>query len=214
MRSWFFVPMMTLCLLCAGCGAEKNTRSAAEAARQPYRDMESCSMEAVVTCGTGSADALAFTLRCACVPDGKSTVEVLAPETAAGVIAGVDGTDLTLTYGDVCLSAGAADGGGLSPALCLPCLMDALREGWLLEENREELNGVPCLRLAVDQTGEDGVKRVFTCWLREDGGTPVRGEIAADGEIILTAEFTDFQFGAILNGQNEAAAETQEPPAQ
>ena len=42
-------------------------------------------------------------------------------------------------------------------------------------------------------TAEDG-KIVSTLWLRQDDGTPLRGEIAVEGEIILTADFTDFSF--------------------
>ena len=82
----------------------------------------------------------------------------------------------------------------MSPALCLPRLMSALREGWLLETNAEEWNEVPCVRLMLDQTGISGTKVVSTLWLRQDDGTPLRGEIAVNGENLLTAEFTSFQF--------------------
>ena len=37
-------------------------------------------------------------------------------------------------------------------------------------------------------------KILSTLWLRQDDGTPLRGEISVDGEIILTAEFTSFDF--------------------
>ncbi len=84
---------------------------------------------------------------------------------------------------------------------CLPRLMSALREGWLLEENEESWDDIPCLRLTVDQTGEDGEKILSTLWLRQDGGAPVRGEIAVDSEIILTAEFTSFAFYDIMSDQ-------------
>ena len=45
MRRWLCVPMMTLCLLLAGCGGE---REDAADLRAPYRTMEGCSMEAGV----------------------------------------------------------------------------------------------------------------------------------------------------------------------
>ena len=73
-------------------------------------------------------------------------------------------------------------------------LMNALRDGWLLEENQETWNEVPCLRVAVDQTGTRNGRIVSTVWLRQDGGTPLRGEVAVDGETILTADFTSFTF--------------------
>ena len=69
-----------------------------------------------------------------------------------------------------------------------------LENGWLLEENQEQWGEVPCLRLSLDQSGTQGEKIISTLWLREDDGTPLRGEISVDGEIILTAEFTRFSF--------------------
>ena len=121
-------------------------------------------------------------------------VEVLAPEPVAGVKAVVSGSDLQLEYEGERLNAGALSQEEISPALCLPRLMDALRDGWLLEENEESWNDIPCLRLCVDQTGLQNGKIVSTVWLQQEGGTPLRGEIAVDGEIILTAEFTSFAF--------------------
>ena len=60
--------------------------------------------------------------------------------------------------------------------------------------------------MSLEQTGTDGSSVDSTLWLKKDDHTPVRGEIAVDGKIILQAEFTDFQFGAILNGDSGAAA--------
>jgi len=76
---------------------------------------------------------------------------------------------------------------------CLPRLINALREGWLLEENEEVWQEESCLRLTLDQSGKE-TKILSTIWLRQSDGTPVRGELAADEENILTAEFTSFAF--------------------
>ena len=72
--------------------------------------------------------------------------------------------------------------------------MDALRDGWLLEENEELWDEIPCLRIAMDQSTQQGGKILTAVWLRQEDSTPLRGEIAVDGEIILTAEFTSFTF--------------------
>ena len=79
--------------------------------------------------------------------------------------------------------------------------MSALRDGWLLEENEETWNDVPCRRLMVDQSGTQNGKIVSTVWLRQEDGTPVRGEISVEGEIILTAEFTSFAFYDTIDEQ-------------
>ena len=204
MRKWKCVPMITLCLLLAACGGTKEAKNDAAAAREPYHDMDGALMEAMVSCPQG--DRLwEAALRCDYVPGGESTVEVLSPETIAGVKARVDETDWKLEYEDVCLDAGALSAEAISPAACLPRLMNALRDGWLLEENEEDWNDVPCLRLTVDQSGLQDGKILTTLWLRRDDGTPLRGEIAVENEIILTAEFTSFQFYDTINSQEPAA---------
>ena len=187
--------MITLCLLLCACGGGGEKRTV-QAARVPYQEMGSAQMTAEVTAVYGGEES-AFTLRCDYAPE-ESTVEVLAPEEAAGVKAVLSGDGLMLTYEDDCLPAGPLSAEELSSASCLPRLLSALRDGWLLEQNREDWGGEACLRLALEQTGTEGSKIVSTLWLKEEDHTPVRGEIAVDGKIILQAEFTDFQFGDIL----------------
>ena len=183
--------MIALCLLLTACGGAGE--SAAETAREQYQDMAGCTMEATVSCEQAGLEWEAV-LRCEYTPDGESAVEVLAPETIAGVKAVFSDTDGSLEFEGEVLNAGRLSTQQLSPAACLPQLMDALRDGWLLEENEEEWNDVPCLRLCLDQTGAEDGKIVSTLWLLQDDGAPLRGEIAVEGEIILTADFTDFSF--------------------
>lgn len=197
MRRWSCVPMIALCLLLSACGSAGETNDA-QAAREPYQEMSGCTMEAEVTCGKETEDLLTFTLKCGYVPDGTSTVEVLAPEAVAGVQATLDGKTMKLVYDGACLNTGTLSSEELSPATCLPVLMNALRNGWLLEEDKEDWNDVPCLRLCLDQTGKNGGKILTTIWLKQEDGTPLYSEVAVDDEIILQAEFTSFQFGDIV----------------
>ena len=76
--------MMTLCLLLTACGGTGGEAGDAADARMPYRNMAGCVMEAEVSC-TQDGAAWEATLRCDYVPEGETTVEVLAPETIAGV---------------------------------------------------------------------------------------------------------------------------------
>lgn len=213
MRKGLCVPMMTLCLLaCTACAGSGQTEETA-AARHLYQTMEGCTMTARVKCGGQTEEERSFTLRCGYVPGGRSTVEILEPEIAAGVTAAVEGETLQLTYDGACLDAGTAAGAEDSPAVCLVRLMDALRDGWLVEQGQETLENEACLRLTLDQADGSGGKILSTLWLRRADGTPLRGEIARDGEIILSAEFTAFAFGAILNGQSQlSGAASSAPP--
>ncbi len=193
MRGRICVPMIALCLLLTGCGGAEETVDL----RQRYHDMAGCTMEASVAC---DQDGLLWEadLRCEYVPGGESTVEVLSPERICGVKAVLDDAQWRLEYQGDCLDAGPVS--GISPALCLPRLMSALRDGWLLEEGQETWNGVDCVRLTVDQSGLQDGKIVSTVWLRQEDGTPLRGEIQVEGENILTAEFTSFTFYDTIDG--------------
>lgn len=190
MRIWKSVPMITLCLLLTACGG---TEEKIEDLRSHYQNMSGCTMEAVVSCEQEGLE-WESTLRCDYVPGGKSTVEVVAPETIAGVRVVFDDQDWRLEYQEDCLNIGSLSKQEMNPATCLPRLMEALREGWLLEENAESWQEVPCVRLCLDQSGSQNGEIISAIWLRQEDGTPLRGEISADGEIILTAEFTEFLF--------------------
>ena len=191
MRKKIYVPMIALCLLLTSCSDAGEESSAS--LRDRYHEMSGCTMEAAIVCDQEGMEWEA-SLRCEYVPGGESVVEVLAPETIAGVKAVISDSDWSLEYEGECLNAGAISSEGISPAACLPRLMNALRDGWMKKKNEESWNEVPCLRLCVDQSGTQNGKIVSTIWLRQDDGMPLRGEISVDGEIILTAEFTSFAF--------------------
>ena len=183
---------LTLALILTACGGGQKP---AASARERYQKMAGCLMEAEVSCGWEGSPWTAL-LRCACLPDGKCLVQALSPETVRGVTMELepDGAHWSLRYAGRALDAGAVSSEALFPASCLPRLMDALREGWLLEESRETWDGVPCARLTLDRTGESGTSIQSTLWLREADGTPLRGEIAVEENVVLTAEFTNFVF--------------------
>lgn len=208
MRRWLCVPMMALCLLLGGCGDGEGD-APSQSAREPYQAMAGCSMTAEVTCDYGE-QVMEFTLSCAYVPEEESVVEILAPETVAGVKARVRGDSLELEYEDVCLPAGTLSSQEISAADCLVRMMNALRDGWLLDQNREKWGDTDCLRLQLDQTGKEGGKILTTLWLRQEDGTPVHGELSVEDQIILQAEFTAFEFGDILKDGTESAGPAEE----
>ena len=190
MRKKDCVPMIILCLLLCGCRGQEQEPADP---RSAYQEMAGCQMTAVVTCDQSGLEWSA-TLQCTYVPEGESVVEITEPLELAGVRARIQEDGWQLEYGDLCLNAGTLSTEAVSPATAPVRMMNALREGWLLEENREDWDDVPCNRLALEQTGASGGDVVTTLWLRQADGTPLRGEIAVEGETILTAEFTDFTF--------------------
>lgn len=190
MRRVLCVPMMLLFLLLSACGKTETEKADL---REPYRDMTGCTMTATVSC---AYDMLLWTgeLRCDYVPGGETVIEVLAPETIVGIRAVLREEQWQLEYEDLVLAVDTLGERSLTPVTCLPRLMHTLREGWLLEENEESWGEIPCVRLALDESLSDGRKLVTALWLRQADGTPLRGEIALEEEIILSAEFTQFSF--------------------
>ena len=201
MRKLLCVPMMTLCLLLASCGTGEETT--AQTLRQPYLDMEGCTMTAQIACARQDL-AWEGTVACEYVPEGASTVEVLAPELIAGVKAVVEGETFSLSYEGEILNFVPLTEEELTPLNVLPRLMAALREGWLLEENREAWEETECIRLVVDQSGRE--KLITTCWLRLEDAAPLRSEIAAGEEVIFIVEFTDFSFCDMIHDQEEVSS--------
>ena len=94
MRHWKCVPMMALVLLLTACGGREGKTMTADL-RDRYHDMTGCTIEAEVSCGQEDL-AWEAVLRCEYVPGGESTVEVLSPETIAGVRAVLSDTDWRL----------------------------------------------------------------------------------------------------------------------
>lgn len=202
MRKWLCVPMM-MALLLVGCGAEET--KGAETLRGLYREMDRCTMEAVIRCDQEGLE-WEGELSCQYLPGGESTVEILAPEEIAGVKALVREEDWSLSYEGEILNVLPVTEEELSGAVCLPRLMDALREGWLLEENREKWGERECLRLRLDQTGVGEGKIISTLWLDLADGTPVYGEMALEETTLFTVEFTAFSFCDIMKDQEAAAS--------
>lgn len=205
MRRWLCVPMM-MALLLSGCGAGETKETTADTLRQLYREMSGCTMEAVVRCDQKGLE-WEGSLACQYLPGGESTVEVLAPEEIAGVKAIVREEDWSLAYEGEILNTLPVTEEELSPAVCLPRLMDALREGWLLEEGRETWAEKDCLRLRLDQTGQGEGKIISVLWLDVSDGTPVYGEVALEETTLFTVEFTAFSFCDIMSDQEAAASD-------
>ena len=204
MRRWLCVPMM-MALLLSGCGAGETKETTADTLRGLYREMSGCTMEAVVRCDQEGLE-WEGSLACQYLPGGESTVEVLAPEEIAGVKAIVREEDWSLAYEGEILNTLPVTEEELSGAVCLPRLMDALREGWLLEEGRETWAEKDCLRLRLDQTGQGEGKIISTLWLDSSDGTPVYGEVALEETTLFTVEFTAFSFCDIMSDQEAAAS--------
>ena len=78
----------------------------------------------------------------------------------------------------------------VAPANCLPWLLRAMEEGYLVDAGQETLEGLDCLRLALDTTAPGG-KVLCTVWLGGDGA-PLYAEFSQDSRVVLTARLLSF----------------------
>ena len=175
--------------LLTGCGfVGGREEHAALLLQEEYGALTACTMEAQVRYDDGF-EVTDYSLSCAWTPE-KSEIEILEPELLAGITAEVDPTTMKLVYGDLSLPVGKSEQEGLSPATVLPQLMQVVREGYLLEQGVEKLDGSDCVKLVFDPPEELGN---YTCvlWFGKDHA-PLRGEIYQEGTMCFGVDFSTF----------------------
>ena len=128
------------------------------------------------------------TLRCTATPE-RTTVEVLAPETIAGIRAVVDPENLRIEYDDVSLGVGGA-AVVPSPVTALPALLQALKEGSCLRSWTErEGDRTLCVReyyVTDDCT--------LTLWLDSETLLPLCAEFRQGERTAVRCEIQEFKY--------------------
>ena len=178
---------MILLLLFTGCGGKKQIRDA-QSLQQQFCAMDSCCMEGEVTCQYEQQERR-YTLRCEWRPE-RSVVTVLAPEELAGITAVIQGEDLTLQYQGTSLGVGRLSALELSPAQCMPMLLQALRCGYITSIGEETLDGKACQYLTLDQTEGGGEKVNFAVWLYEK--QPAAAEIRVGQQTLFQIRIAEY----------------------
>ena len=181
------VLLLALCLtLLCGCGkGEENHIRHLQAC---YADAQKIAVQAEII-SHFDGGSRSFTVATVWEPQGATTT-VVAPEEIAGISATVTGEEMMLAYDGAALSAGVPM--ALSPAACIPYLMRAVSEGYLLEYGSETLDERDCLRAAFDTTAPDGTKILCTVWLERESGAPYYTEFSTDGMVVLTIRALSF----------------------
>ena len=97
---------------------------------------------------------------------------------------------MTLSSEGLQLPAGASL--DICPANCLPYLLRALADGYVLEQSSEALDNTPCLRLALDTTAPGGGKVLCAVWLDAEGLFPRYAEFLRNEQVVLTVKLLAF----------------------
>ena len=175
-----------LCLLLlSGCGKARQSA----ALQERYAALTGAELAAEITVHLPEEYRL-YQVNCSYYTDGTSHAVITAPDTLAGIEADISGEDLTLSYEDLTLSAGTAE--ELSPVNCLPWMLRAAASGYVLEEGRETLEGVDCLRIAFDTTSPGGDKVVCTVWFDRETMDPFYCEFSRNGELRISVKVISF----------------------
>lgn len=127
---------LLLCAALCGCGGA----AAGNAVQDQYRTVRTARLEAEVTSHTDT-DSRTFTLLCSYDAAGDAITTVTQPHELAGLTAVASGEDLTLACEGLQLPVGASS--DICPANCLPYLLRALANGYVLEQGAETLEDAP-----------------------------------------------------------------------
>lgn len=178
------VGMVLLLLL---CGCEKNMDM--EELQQQYQGIAKAQMSAEVVCHLSSENR-SFTVECNYDREQGATTSITAPKEVKGISATVTGDKLTVAYDGTILPAGKLT--DICPANCLPYLLHAISDGYIIEQGEETLEDSTCQRIAFDTTAGDGSKILCTVWF-DGSNTPCYAEFAQNDKVILTARLLSFR---------------------
>ena len=183
----FLVPALMISLLLSGCGESgRGLQRRVEEQRERFASAEEITFTADIRADLGK-EVFDCTLLCTAGPDAAS-VEVMAPESVAGIRAQTGTDGLTLEYDGVSLAIGAIGTEGLSPLSAPPLLVSALRTG-VPEHCWTERDGDRAL-IAAETYVTDAA--ALTVWYDAEELTPVHCEFSRDGTVVLDCGIREF----------------------
>ena len=186
---------ISLIILLSGCSNEDLER---QEMLKRFSEASYLQMTAEIRCEYES-ERREYTLACHYVPDGLSVVSVVEPEELLGLVAEFEGEEKRLSYQDTVLDAPMLGMEGLSPAGLLPLLCDAIRDGYIIEENAETCSDIDAWRITFLEEGEQE-SLYYTVWFAMEDGKPLAAEVTTGTVLNFKLAFTDFTFGDILEG--------------
>ena len=115
----------------------------------------------------------------------KGKIEILAPESIAGITAEVDISGVTLVYDDARMETGRFINDGLSPVEAIPMLISGWQKGIIKLLSEERLDSYDTLSMTTDITEPAQAKT----WFDKNTLIPIRSEISENGKMVIQCKF-------------------------
>ena len=110
-----------------------------------------------------------------------STIEVLAPESIAGIVISVADGGTVLHFEGAEINTGSLTPDGLSPLAAIPTIAREWRSGRIVEAHFETMNGNETLVMTTEMS--DTVRH--KTWFNRETGIPILSKIFSDGFAVI-----------------------------
>ena len=174
---------MLLCLLTACGGKETNALQAPLDFRAELLAKNGCSFTAQITADCGER-VWQYAIRCKASPDGTAELEILAPDSIAGITAEITGADGKLRFDGAYVDFGLLADGELSPIAAPQTLFSCWTEQYIAS------SGGGCVSYELGS----GAKRLEMICRFDEDNLPVRAEIYQQGTQLMALEISDFEY--------------------
>jgi hypothetical protein len=175
-----------IALLLSGCGNAVPERRMEEL-KQSLTAAQRVTLTADVTANLEN-EVFSCTLKCSAQPDAV-TVEVLAPDSIAGIRAVVDPEGSRIEYADISLGVGG-EAEVPAPVTALPLLLTALKGGSTLRTWTERADG----RELVVRESYVSDDTSLVVWLDAESLQPLCAEFRRGGTVAISCEITQFTY--------------------
>ena len=186
------VLMMTLLL--TGCGTTKDDspENLAAQIRAEYLALHGWSSTVAISADYGE-QVFDFAVEAVWQRDGDTVITVIEPQLISGVTARIRDGETVLEYDGAGFSLGMLDLSGLTPVSAIPALMNCITTGYMAQcswQGEEAARKLVVLCRDPNAAPETGTE--YTLIFDPATHSLERAEVAVDGELRLTAQFTDF----------------------
>lgn len=178
--------LLIIALFLSGCGESERMEASLEEARAGWAGAESISFTADVVADMGDS-VFECSLKCT-RSDGENLVEILSPDSIAGISARLKDGEAQIEYDGLILAIGSSMESRVSPISAMPVLMEAMLKGnvtgiWAENDGEQKL-------AAAEVFVAEG--EYAKLWFDTESFAPCHGELVIDGQAVVKCGIKSF----------------------